>query len=338
LGVFAVGAVLSLAVLGGLALNLPINPDIGSQTATGLAFDAGIVVFGCLAIWFACRSTAAHLSVLVLAAALVISQVVYTQQVYRLLGIRLADVLDSYGLDSLDATRLAPEIADDPNAFERKECTQFGECYLSERDSVSLRRDGQGTFLRSASEPAVQDGLAKDAIKALSGITHPVFWLSARVQPYQGIDELLRTLNAHTGDIQRFLASVALVRHFEVPPEGFPAAPDDNDARLTTLSRAKDSVHLTYASSSPSYLNAAINHAPGWTAVVNGQPVKILDTEYGGLLVPLPSGGGDIELTYRPPEMDYFFYSRYVMAAVGVAAAFAIVAGAFSGTRRVLRS
>jgi hypothetical protein len=333
-GVFAAGALLSLAVLAGLSWYVPINQDIGSQTAIGLAFDAGIIVFGCLAIWFACRSRAAHLGVLVLVAALVISQVVYTQQVYRLLGIRLPDVLDSYGLDSADAIKLAPEIESDPNAFERKECTAFGECYLSDRDSVSLRRDGQGTFLRSSSEPAIQDGLSKDAIRALSGITHPVFWLSARVQPYQGIDELLRTLNANAGGIQRFLASVALVRHFEVPASGFPAAPDDNDARLITLSRAKDSIHLTYASSTPTYLNAAINHAPGWTAAVNGQRVQILDTEYGGLLIPLPPGGGDIQLEYRPPEMDFFFYSRYVLAVLGVAAVVAIVSGAFGSARR----
>jgi hypothetical protein len=333
--VFAVGAVLSLAMLGALELNRPIGPDIDLQTVTGLALDAGIVLFGCMAIWFACRSRAAHVGVLLLAAALVVSQVVYTQQVYRLLGITLPDVLDNYGLDGVDATRLAPEIANDPNAFERKECTQFGECYLSERDSVSLRRDGQGTFLRSSGEPAIQDGLQKDVILALSGITHPVFWLSARVQPYQGIDELLKTLNAHRGDIQQYLASVALVRHFEVPPDGFPAAPDENDARLITLSRAKDSVHLTYASSGATYLNAAINRAPGWIATVNGQPVQTLDTEYGGILIPLPAGGGDIQLTFRPPAMDFFFYSRYVMALFGVAAVVAIVAGAFGDGRRV---
>jgi uncharacterized membrane protein YfhO len=101
-----------------------------------------------------------------------------------------------------------------------------------------------------------------------------------------------------------------------------------------TLNRAKDSIHLTYESSGPTYLNAAINHAPGWTATINGQPARLFDSEFGGILVPLPSGGGDVELDFRPRAFDFFFYSRYLLAACGIVAIFAIVWGGRLRRRR----
>jgi hypothetical protein len=304
-----------------------IADGIQQQSVEGLAIDALTIGIGALVIWLVCRSPRARVGVAVLTGVLVVSQVLYTEQVYRLIGIRLPDILANYGLDSTDATPLPPQVADDPNAFERKECTAFAECYLSDRDSLSLRRDFQGTFLRSENEPVFQEGLSDDATRAVSGITHPVFWLSASVQPYGARRELVSALNGHAGDMDRFLASTTFVPAAQIPAGGFPPSPAGSEAQLLTLSRGKDSVHLTYTSSGPSYLNAAINHAPGWTATINGQPAGIFDSEFGGILVPLPPGGGDIELGFRPRALDFFFYSRYVLAAFGVLAVFGIVWG-----------
>ncbi len=325
--IYAVGAGLALAVLVGLARFKPIAEGIEQQTVESLAIDALIIGMGGLAIWLACRSPRARLGVAVLTGVLIVSQVLYTEQVYRLLGIRLPDILVNYGLDATDATPLPADVASDPNAFERKQCAAFAECYLSERDSVSLRRDFQGTFLRSANEPVFQDGLSDDATRALSGITHPVFWLSASVQPYWTRPELVSALNAHVADMDRFLASTTFVPAFQVPATGFPPAPSDGDAQLLTLNRGKDSIQLTYASSGPTYLNAAINHAPGWTATINGQPARVFDSEFGGILVPLPAGGGVVELDFRPRALNFFFYSRYLLAVCGVVAVFVIVWG-----------
>jgi hypothetical protein len=322
-----VGALLSFAVLLGLARFKPIAQGIEQQTVEGLALDAVIVGIGCLAIWLVCRSPRARVGVAMLTGVLIVSQVLYTEQVYRLVGIRLPDILVNYGLDDADATPLPADVADDPNALERKQCTAFAECYLSERDSVSLRRDFQGTFLRSQNEPVFQEGLSDDATRAVSGITHPVFWLSASVQPYWTRSELVKALNTHVTDMDHFLASTTFVPAFQIPAGGFPPSPSDGKARLLTLSRRKDSIHLTYASSGSTYLNAAINHAPGWTATLNGQTVPVFDSEFGGILVPLPSGGGDVELDFRPRALDLFFYSRYLMAASGVIAILAIVWG-----------
>jgi hypothetical protein len=325
-GVFAAGAALSLAVLVALTRYKPFNEAIEGQAAAGLAFDVAIALLGCVAIWFACRSPRARLGIVVLAATLIASQAVYTQQVYRLLGIPLADVLRNYKLDSVDSTKQGPELANAPNTYERRECVTFGQCYLSQRDTVSLRRDDQGTFLRNPSEPVFRENLLPVGTRALSGITHPVFWLSDRVEPFQTRPDLINTINAQA-DLNQFLASVVLIPQAELPPGGFPAAPEGSQARLLTLDRSRDQARLTYTSSGPSYLNAAINYKPEWTATVNGQPVPVLDSELGALMVPLPPGGGDIVLSYRSREMDFFFYSRYVLAVIGVAAAFAIIVG-----------
>jgi hypothetical protein len=287
--------------------------------------DAALIAIGCLAILLACTWRKARVGAVVLIAGVLISQVLYTEQVYRLLGIQLTDVLQHYGLDSVDLTALPSQVADDPNAFERKECNTFGECYLSRRESISLRHDDQGTFLRSSNEPAFQSGLSDAATKALSGITHPVFWLSASVQPYQARSDLIGTLNTNAADLNRLLASATFVPAWQMPPGGFSTAPGDPDAHLLTLSRGRDRVQLTYSSSGPTYLNAAINHAPGWSAKVNGQPVRLFDAQFGGIMVPLPPGGGDVELTYGYRALDFFFYSRYLLGVFGVIAIVAIV-------------
>jgi hypothetical protein len=222
--------------------------------------------------------------------------------------------------------KLAPEIAGDPHAYHRDQCNAFGECYLSQRDSASLRRDDQGTFLRSSNEAVFQDGLATDVVRALSGITHPVFWVTSTLKPYANHQDLTNELNAHTQDIATYLDQVTYVPAAELAQAQQTTGAAPADARLLSLSRGKDLIHLTYTSSGPSYLNAAIIHDTAWTASVNGQSVPVLDSNFGGLLVPLPQGSGDVVLAYRSWAADFFFYSRYALAVLGVAAA-TLIAG-----------
>jgi hypothetical protein len=263
-----------------------------------------------------------------LTALMVVTSVGYDQVVYRFLGTPLNEVLNNYDLHESDRLKLAPEIAADPNAYHRDICNAFGQCYLSQRDSVSLRRDDQGTFLRSGNESVFQDGLDTDIVRALSGITH-VFWVTPTVKPYSTRQDLTNELNAHKQDIASYLDQVTYVPAVEqsqLPQTGGAA---QTDARLVSLSRGKDVIHLTYTSTAPAYLNAAIIHDPAWTATINRQPVQVLDSNYGGLLIPLPPGGGDVVLAYKSPSADFFFYSRYALAILGVGVAIAIAGQGF---------
>ncbi|MBV9357396.1 MAG: hypothetical protein JO023_17940, partial [Chloroflexi bacterium] len=117
--VYAVGAALSLAVLVGLARYRPFAEGIVEQTRDGLAVDGVLIGIGCLAIVLACTWRRARLGAALLIAGVLISQVLYTEEVYRLLGIQLPDVIQQYGLDTEDLTPPLPQVVDDPNAFER---------------------------------------------------------------------------------------------------------------------------------------------------------------------------------------------------------------------------
>ncbi len=303
----------------------PVGEATIEQVLVGVGCDLLIGLTGGLALWFAGRSARPHAWVVGLTALLVVTQVGYSQVVYHFLGIPLSEVLSNYGLQDDDRVKLPPAIAADPNAYRRKQCDLFGECYLSQRDSVSLRRDDQGTFLRSSKEPVFQEGLDTAAARALAGVTHPVFWVTPTLKGYPNLPDLTGQLDAHAQDIGTYLDQVTYVPSAELArlPQSNDGAP--GDARLASLWRGKDVFHLTYTSTTPAYLSAAIIHDPAWTATVNGQTAEVFDSNYGGLLVPLPPGGGDIVLAYTSPATDFFFYSRYALAILGVAVAILIV-------------
>jgi hypothetical protein len=115
---------------------------------------------------------------------LVLCQSVYWVAVQKLVGVPFDEVFAGYQLDAEDRTPVALEADHDPNRFRRKECRSFGQCYLSLRDTASMSRDLDGTFLRNRLEPVFQDDLALPVTRALSGLTHPVFWLSRKPVGY----------------------------------------------------------------------------------------------------------------------------------------------------------
>jgi hypothetical protein len=323
--VVSVATILAGSYLVALLRWQSVGEAVMDQIVAGLACDILIGLTGGLALWFASRSASPRPSIVGLTALMIVTSVGYDQVVYRFLGIPLGDVLSNYGLHDDDRVKLAPEVAADPNAYHRDQCNAFGQCYLSQRDSASLRRDDQGTFLRSSNEAVFQDGLATEVVRALSGITHPVFWVTPTVKPYATRQDLTNELNIHKQDIGTYLDQVTYVPAAELTQVGQTGSNVVADARLLSLSRGKDAIHLTYTSVAPAYLNAAIIHDPAWAATVNGQSVQVLDSNFGGLLVPLPTGGGDIVLQYRSPATDFFFYSRYALAIVGVGVVLAIV-------------
>jgi hypothetical protein len=325
LAVVGVGSVLGGVYIFALLRWATVPPDVTAQILQGLACDLLIGLIGGLGLWFASRSATPRIWAAGLIGVMIVSQVGYAEVVYHFLGIPLNEVLSNYGLQAGDGVKLAPDIAADPNAFERKQCDLFGECYLSQLDSVSLRRDDQGTFLRSGNEPVFQDGLATEVVRALDGITHPVFWVTSALKPVSSRQELTNDLNSHTQDIVQHLDQVTYVPTAEFTPDLQARSAASGDARLVTLSRARDVIHLSYTSTTPAFLNAAITHDPAWTATINGTRAEVLDSNFNGLLVPLPPGGGDIVLRYASPAADFFFYSRYALAILGVGVAIAIV-------------
>jgi hypothetical protein len=300
---------------------------VSTEILQGLVADVLVGALGAAAVWHAARAEATRrwLSVL---GVLLVSQVVFAEGVYHFLGMPLSGVLEDYKLDADDTTSALSTRARDPNEFFRKPCDAFAVCYLSRREAASLRHDDQATFLRNANEPVFQDGLADEVVRALDGISHPVFWLSAAVAPYASPQDLVRALNAHRDDIGAYLDRVTYVRDADVPrlADVGIGTGDPAGARLRTLDRSRDMVRLTYTSTAVALLNAAINYDPSWTARVDGHAVQPVRGNFNDLLVPLPPApaGGEVVLTYHSASSDFVFYSRYLFIVAGVAGMLAL--------------
>jgi hypothetical protein len=274
-------------------------------------------------------------SVLGLLLVLVLCQSVYWVAVQRLVGVPFAEVLAAYQLDAEDRTPVPPEAARDPDRFRRKECRSFGECYVSLRHTASLRRDLDGTFLRNQHEPVLQADLALPVTRALSGLTHPVFWLSRTPVGYASSEELVARLNGHQDDIGRHLQSVVYLSTLDAGRIGVPASGSGGSAELTFLERGPDAIRLGYRSDVPVILNAAVTFDPHWRARVNRLPAAVWHGNLNGLAVALPAGSGSVELSFRSGVADAFFYSRYLCLIAGaVAAAWLARSALRSGERR----
>jgi hypothetical protein len=317
------GVATLLAALSETALALWRVPPlaVSQEILEGFAADAIVVVAGGVVLWYASRSVSMRRWLPVLGV-VVLSQTVFAEGVYHWLGMPISSVLNNYRLDVDDTTSSSSLDHQDPNSFFRKPCDSFAVCYLSRREAVSLRHDDQATFLRNAHEPVFQDGLSDGVVRALDGINHPVFWLSATVAAYSDTPTLVTTFNAHARDIGAYLNQVTFVQPSDLSRalSVGPANTDDAGAHLDSMDRGRDVVRLTYTSRSPVYLNAAINYDPSWNASVNGHAIQPILGNFNDLLVPLPAApqGGTVVLTYRSVSSDFFFLSRYAMILLGV--------------------
>ena len=188
-------------------------PDSYAMLPLSLAFDVLIIAAAfCALAWAVYREPEIKRGMAGVIVVLAFSQALYQEQVYRVLGISRPELIERFGLDAADRTPLPTSRASDPNTLTRKLCTRLAECYLSTRDTASLNRDLEGTFLRSRDEAVFQPGLQRPVVEALSAIGHPIFWTSRRAEPYADAAELSGRLNANASRIGTYLGEVVNVR------------------------------------------------------------------------------------------------------------------------------
>jgi hypothetical protein len=296
--------------------------------AWSLSTDALLVAVGASAVWACSRSERAERSVWVLITILALSQAIYFAGAYRLVGVPQRKMTARYELDDADGTSLPPEIAADPDRFRRKECSSFAECYLSLRDTVTVRLlagEWRTTFFRSEDDAIFQHGLALPVVEALSGVTHPVFWLSRAVEPYRDTKELVERLNAHREKIGAYLDEFVGIAAADAKALESGTVRPSNRLALSRLERGHDVVRLAYVADGGAILNAAITYDRHWIARVNGTRLPVVRGNFNGLAVQLPPGRGTAELVYRSWESVAFFGSRGVLLLVAI-----VVAGTLS--------
>jgi hypothetical protein len=302
-----------------------------------LARDLLLVALGFVALWYASRPKIVPARrALALIGAAVLSQAVYTTDVYAQLGISEPRLFARLGLDRADTEAPDAAVRGDPEAIQRKLCAVFSECYLSRRPSVSLRHDLDGTFLRPRRSPVFAAGLSRSVVEALTGLTMPVFWVSRHLEPITTDRALAEQLNAHDEDIARHLRDVAYVGK-----DDFERLTASQNARagwasevaMRDLEWGRNAVRLSYAADAPVLLNAAITCTPHWKATVNGKDIPVVCANFSGLVLRLPAGAGTVELRYVDGWSDFVFESRYALLMIALLGAVLLARAGFNGVR-----
>ena len=332
--VVVVGMLIAAVVEGVLLVRTSLDSGGLDALRVGVALDVVLLALSGVGIWYASRRGRAETCIVALTVVMVASQVVFAEGAYRYVGMSFDGVMHEFELDNDDLkSPLATQITD-PNALHRKTCDVFAVCYLSHRDAVSLSLDDHGSFFRNANEPVYQDGLSEDMLKALDGVSHPVYWLSWNVKPFDSNEQLVADLSAHRQDLGRYLDEVSSVPAAQFRALSMPdRQTDSRDARLVSLARSRDHIRLNYTGSAPAYLNAAINSDPGWTVTVNGKPVQPVQSNFNDMLVPLPAGGGEVDFSYHSLKQDLFFDSRYLFVLAGLMTMGLLTWGVLAGAR-----
>jgi hypothetical protein len=252
----------------------------------------------------------------VIIAVLVATQSMHIVGVYGLLGQSARDI---FGLNHMNEALLTPysdaELAD-PAALERVPCATSGACYLAQRDAASLKRDLDGSFLRYRLNPVWQDELSAESRAALVGVTHPILWGSAGLASVASIGALDALVEAHKDDLQSFLRLRTYV--VGAPPV---ATQDGSDIVAMTFSdwrRSPDRLSFHYNAATAGVVNLAVTNAPGWTATVNGAKTTPVSGNFATFAFPVHAGEGEVVLRYHDPPSLFFFWSRWLMGALGL--------------------
>ena len=275
--------------------------------ASMLASGLGVLAWAV----YAAADVRRGISVVILVLAL--SHADYQAYIYRFLSIQVDEGIARFGLDEIDRRPMPQAAAVNPGALTRKLRTIFAQCYLCLRDTASLRLDHEGTFFRSSGEAVFQPSLKRNVVEALSAVVHPIFWTSRCAVPYaNAAAELTRELNGHAADISERLNEVVHVRREDIGRLG--QVPDGEPATiLLHLARGADWTHRSYRAKAPFCLNAAIANFRHWRITVGGKVVRALRGNFGGIVILVPAGLGEIEFRYVNRASELFFATRLLM-------------------------
>jgi hypothetical protein len=135
-------------------------------------------------------------------------------------------------------------------------------------------------------------------------------WVVHEVWTARDDDDLFTLLATPDFDARR----VAVVKG--VPPAVSPAAGEGET--VTIVERRPARIRLRVTLSSPGLLVLSQSNYPGWEAVVNGEPVKLLEAD--GLLpaVALPNGTSDVVFRYRPAPFQVGLILSGITVVAGV--------------------
>jgi uncharacterized membrane protein YfhO len=73
------------------------------------------------------------------------------------------------------------------------------------------------------------------------------------------------------------------------------------EERLAFAGRGAERVALDASLSAPAYLLLSVPYSPGWSATLDGQPVRLVRADLAFMAVHVPAGQHRVTFAYRPP-------------------------------------
>ena len=245
--------------------------------------------------------------------ALMVTQSIHAAGIYRQLGEPAHAAFDRYRMDEAMLRPYSAAEWADPARIKRVPCPTNASCHLAQRDAASVRRDLEGSFFRHRLNPVFQDSLSPDIKAALVGITHPVLWASAGLRPVPSVAALNAELEAHRGDLRGQLSRATYL----IGATSAESSPTQPLVSFADMTRGADGLAFRYRADRAAVANLLLTAAPGWQASINGIPTPIVSGNLGTIAVRLPAGEGEVALQYDDPASRYFFWSRWLLAALG---------------------
>lgn len=276
--------------------------------------------------WSARRPEFGAVQGLTLIAVLVATQSFFIIGAYAFIGEPARVIFDRYKMNAELLTPYSAEELAAPANLRRAFCPTHGACFLAQRDAASLKTDLDGTWLRLKQNPVFRDELSPQAKREL--LAQPMLWASARLKPLPSVAALDALVESGQKNLSTlFRQETFVVGQLLTAQQQLDGASDIQFSRWSTT---PDRINFRYHAVAPGVINLNIAYSPYWKATVRGAPVTVISGNYGTIAIPVQSGEGGVVLEYDDLLSRLYFWSRWLMAVIGILGMIVVAREAFS--------
>lgn len=280
-----------------------------------MAADAAILGVSFATIgWSARRLEFGAVQGLMLIAALVATQSFFVIGAYAFIGEPARVIFDRYQMSAELLTPYSAEELAAPTSLRRVFCPTHGACFLAQRDAASLKTDLDGTWLRLKQNPVFRDDLSPQAKRGV--LAQPILWASARLKPLPSVAALDAVVEASQMDLSMLLRQNTFVIGKSLTAQQ--QLDGTSDIQFSQWSATPDRISFRYQAVAPGVVNLNIAYSPYWKVTVRDSPATVISGNYGTIAIPVQPGEGVIALVYDDLLSWLYFWSRWLMAVIGI--------------------
>jgi hypothetical protein len=249
---------------------------------------------------------------------LIITQTIYLTHMYLIFGETSEKTFARYQTNKELLTPISANSWATADDFKRIECEKASGCNLSQRPATSLKNNTDGSFFRDLNNPVLRKAIPDNMKSALTGITKPILWATSSISIIPSHDALDSILAKSFLSPQDTLSLTTYV----VSPGIAEQLNESNlykiNANFSDIKISPNNISFSYNSNIDGYANLSLTANDGWKATINGFESTIIRSFYNYVTFKIPQGHGQVILEYSNNLDKYFFWSRYLLALLGI--------------------